>query len=65
MNIENFIYQYNGITNKDVIPLIKEYYLSKIISYISSQEYWKNMILIWWSALRLLYWSHRKSDDLG
>ena len=64
MNIKEFISQYRWIRDKDIKPLVTEYYLSKIISYISSQEFWKNMILIWGSALRLLHWSARQSEDL-
>lgn len=65
MNLQKFFDKnYNKNHSKKYDSFIKEYFQSEIISYISSQDYWENMILIWWSALRLLYGSYRFTEDL-
>lgn len=65
MDLQNFLDKnYDENYEDNFTFLISEYFQSEIISYISSQDYWENMILIWWAALRLLYGSHRFSRDL-
>lgn len=65
MNLQQFLDKnYDENYGNNYTFLISEYFQSEIISYISSQDYWENMILIWWSALRLLYGSHRLTRDL-
>lgn len=44
--------------------LIIEFLQLKIMQFIAKQEYWKRMILIWWSALRHLRNWIRKTYDL-
>lgn len=64
MNINSFLNNYDLRNTEKILPLINEFFQSEIITYISSQDYWENMVLIWGSALRLLYWSLRFSEDL-
>lgn len=41
-----------------------EYIQIKILEYIFQKEYWKKLILIWWSSIRLLRDWNRPSNDL-
>lgn len=61
-----FSQQYNNNNEYRVLKRnrVKEYIQLKILEYISLQNYWHKLILVWWSAIRLFFNSPRLSDDL-
>ena len=44
--------------------IIKEYLQHQILKIIYSSEFWKNLVFLWWTAIRIVYWTHRFSEDL-
>lgn len=43
---------------------IKEFIQLKILEFIATSKFNDKFILVWWSAIRLFYWSNRLSNDL-
>lgn len=50
--------------NLTLTDIITEFIQTKIIEFVATKDYWNQMILIWWTSLRLLHNWIRKSKDL-
>lgn len=44
--------------------LLKEYLQYQILNIIFSSNYWKDLVFLWWTAIKLIYNSTRFSEDL-
>lgn len=62
--LEKYKNDWKNYGNNFYNTVITEFLQTKIIEYVSSQHYKNNMILIWWTSIRLLRDGIRKSFDL-
>lgn len=61
---KNFFEKQNYYENFSDENITTEYFQIKIMEFVAQKEYWRKMILVWWSALRHLRDWVRKTFDL-